>query len=194
MTRIFAGFTALALGAVMSASAVQAQEITTTRPFSFGVAGGLTVPVGDLGDVTSNGFNVRGIVRWARPDLPINFRGELGYTGLAGKNISIGSTALDGPDTRIFSAVANAMYTIRGTALPEQGMRPYAIGGAGVYNFDYRRGNVDTAGGTTAMGLNAGAGLRFRLAGLNSFAEARYHHVFSEQPTNFIPISFGVLF
>lgn len=187
----------LALAVVVAGAA--AQEVTT-RPWGFGVAVGATVPVGDLGDFAGLGFHVKGSVHWERATMPIGFRGELEYADLGGKTVNIGTTALDGPDTRILSLGANVLWAFRQAEVvdADEGRSrgfPYAIAGIGVYDFDYSDSGIPgSGGGTTDFGLNAGAGWRFGIAGLRMNAEARFHYVFSDEPTNFIPFSLGIMF
>ena len=89
------------------------------------------------------------------------------------------------PDITITSANANIVY-----ALPGVGMRPYLIGGAGIYGY---KPDVDGAKTNTDFGLNGGIGASFPLSGFSTFIEARYHHIFTDgTATQFIPVTFGI--
>ena len=91
------------------------------------------------------------------------------------------------PDAIITSANANLVY-----ALPGVGMRPYLIGGAGIYGTKLDVSGSDT---NTNLGLNGGIGAAFPLSGFNAFVEARYHHILTDgSATQFIPVTFGLSF
>ena len=49
--------------------------------------------------------------------------------------------------------------------------------------------------GRIAFGINVGGGFEFALSGFDTFVEARFHSVFTDNSsTKFIPISFGIKF
>ena len=77
-------------------------------------------------------------------------------------------------------------------------MRPYLIGGGGVYNVKATGTNdVGTIvqGGVTKFGLNAGAGFDFKAGGAGLFIESRFHDVFtSGENLKFLPITLGIRF
>jgi hypothetical protein len=71
-------------------------------------------------------------------------------------------------------------------------VRPYVIGGAGVYRLDYPTADIEDE---TSFGLNGGGGVEFGLAGLRSFVEVRLHSIFTEGGnSNFVPLVFGFKF
>ncbi|MGH7719709.1 MAG: outer membrane protein [Gemmatimonadaceae bacterium] len=180
----------------MDATPSSAQE-QAPRPLSFGLGVGAVLPIGDLGDFAGLGFHVGGMVHYESPSFPLGLRGELGFANLGGKTVNVGSQTFEGPDTRILSAVGNVMYAFRRADIPDEDERsfPFAIGGLGLYNFRFSDSDVPgSSASTTDFGINVGGGLQFGLAGLKAFAEARYHHIFSDEPSNFIPLTFGLIF
>jgi opacity protein-like surface antigen len=164
----------LALGLV--AGDAQAQRRATV-----GIAAGATVPMGDLGDATELGFHVLGTVGiGGTAASPAGFRLDGMYNALGGKD--------DGPDFRILSLTGNVLFSFPG----ESSVTPYIIGGAGVYNAKADVSGVDSE---TDLGINAGVGARFALSGFSTFAELRYHNVFSDPDSySFIPLTFGIIF
>ena len=87
----------------------------------------------------------------------------------------------------------NAMFEMGGMMAS-----PYLTAGLGLYNL-----KIDVEGSDedfdipdeTKFGLNGGAGIKFNLAGFNTFLEARYHHIMTEDDaTAIIPITFGLMF
>lgn len=175
--------------ALVAASAVAAgaQNVTGfNKPFSFGVMGGAAVPTGDLGRNTNTGFNITGILGLNTPDLPLNFRINVGYNsfGLKGGG--------SGDNIRIWEFTGNGTYTFPVTGMS---IRPYLTGGLGMYNTGGSLGGV-SAGSRNRFGFNAGGGLIIPLTGFNTFVEARYNQVSGENGVNFsfVPITFGVSF
>lgn len=104
-------------------------QLAAVNPFSFGVSGGALVPVGDFADAFETGYAVNGVIGLRAPTLPVSFRGEVGYSRNSLKDF-------DG-NLRIISGVANVVFPF--TAAPTAVVRPYLIGGVGVYNY---RGSV----------------------------------------------------
>lgn len=146
------------------------------RPISFGIAGGATVPLGDLGDDTETGFNLMGVLDFGAPLIPVGFR-------IDGMWSQLGATGA-GDDHRILALTGNVRYAMAGV-----GMRPYLIGGLGFYN--QSQGTIDE----NDFGINAGVGVEFLLAGFSTFGEIRFHNIFADpESAQFLPISFGLKF
>jgi hypothetical protein len=56
-------------------------------------------------------------------------------------------------------------------------------------------GDVDISNSENKFGINLGGGFTFNLSGFETFVEARYHTIFTdENNTSFIPLSFGFKF
>ncbi len=169
----------LAVGSALAAApmALHAQSSLT-------VSGGLSAPVSTLGDASNLGYNLAAGLQLGGTILPIGARLEAAYNSFGFKN--------GGGDTRIVSATANAVYNIGHTA-----DAPYIIGGLGYYNRAFTNTGINSTD-ANALGVNAGAGLRFPLAGLSTFFEARFHAMLGEERNagtyKFIPITFGIAF
>lgn len=183
---ISAGALALALAA--PAAVAGAQAVGATRAFSLGIAAGATVPTGDLADGYGTGFNVMGTLGFQPAALPVGVRFDVMYHSLPGEDFGV----IELPDLSIIAGTANAVLTVSNAG----GVRPYLIGGIGLYRGD--AGDDDTS---TDFGINGGAGLEFGLAGFSTFLEARYHSVFVDDGgvedagnANLIPIVFGLRF
>ena len=171
----------LSLGLVATAGLAGAQEMGGTRAVQFGIGAGATVPVGDVGDAFGTGFHIMGSLGFQPAAMPVGFRLDATWISLGAE----GNSSAD--DLRVISGTANAVLTIANSG----GVKPYVLGGVGVYNFD--------AGGDseTKFGLNGGGGFEFPLAGFSTFAEARFHHVFMDDGQDglqLIPIMFGIKF
>ncbi|HET7458798.1 MAG TPA: outer membrane beta-barrel protein [Gemmatimonadaceae bacterium] len=175
-----------------AASTVQAQSIV--KPFSFGVSGGAAIPTGKSGDIATTGFNLTGLSEYHAPGLPVTLRGELSYDRLGIKDLP---SDMDGHHS-ILSGVVSAVRVFGATPT----LKPYMIAGAGVYNVKstVSQGGISVSESRTAPGLNGGMGLNFSLAGMSTFAEARYHYAFTKnvdkgwENTQSIPLVFGFRF
>lgn len=168
----------LAVSALMVSGTTELAQ-AQARPVSIGLAGGVSMPTGELGDAFKMGYNVAGSIGFSPAAVPFGVRAEVAYQSFdADANVDFTLSTLYGTLNGVFNIGSGAT-----------GMAPYLIAGAGVYNFG---GDVDSE---TDFGINGGGGIRFALSGFTTFLEARYHHVFSEdEATNFIPITFGVQF
>jgi opacity protein-like surface antigen len=182
--------TVAALAVTFVASTAQAQ---VAKPISFGVSAGAAIPTGDMGDGLNTGFGIAGTADM-KTHLPVNFRGELSFNRFGAKDMPSG---VDG-HARIFAGIVNAVLSIPTSG----GVQPYVIGGPGVYSLKttVSDGTVDISSSKTAMGLNGGAGLNFHIGTFSTFAEARYHYIFSKDDnkgfvnSQTIPVSFGIRF
>ena len=150
------------------------------RRTSFGFAAGASVPVGDLGDATSTGYHVLGTLSISgTASTPLGFRVDGMFNSLSGKS--------QGPDLSIWTVNGNLVYAFPGGLAAT----PYLIGGAGWYNLKAEEAEE----GTNELGINAGIGARFALSGFSTFAEVRFHNVFTDgNSARLIPITFGILF
>jgi opacity protein-like surface antigen len=176
--RIALTFAALAaLAAASSTSSAQ-----STKPVSLGISAGAAIPVSDLANAYNTGWNGTVSLGFNSYGSPLGFRVDGMYNSM-----SPNQDRTDLPDIKISSANANIVY-----ALPGVGLRPYLIGGAGVYGL---KRDFPDATTTTKLGFNGGVGVAFPLSGFNTFAEARWHHVLSDNgATDFIPVTFGISF
>jgi opacity protein-like surface antigen len=147
---------------------------------SISLAGGLAMPVGDLADVYSSGYNGTLGFNFGAPLIPIGARFEGSINGFEQKNS--GSASL-----RVLSATANGVVGM--------GM-PYLIGGIGYYNVREKSGITTIADQTeSGAGFNIGAGLTFPLPTLSPFVEVRYHQMLGDNDgIKFVPITFGIKF
>jgi hypothetical protein len=166
--------------AALSGILILAPLTSAPAQTALSVAGGLSAPVSDLGDVADLGYNVGVGIDFGGTRLPVGARIEGGLNGFG----------LKGSDEsfRIVSGTANAIVNFS-----QRSDSPYLIGGLGIYNS--KLGDFDS---DNAAGVNIGGGLRFPLGQLTTFVEARYHTTLSDEQRGgrlqFIPITFGVVF
>lgn len=161
-------------GALLVAAPAEAQIRTVT----FGVSGGVSIPVGELGDHFGTGWHVQGSLAFAPMALPFGVRADLFYQDLP-------DDVDPGENETTLAGIVNAIFGFGGN-----GARPYGSLGAGVYNIRL----ADDLGEVTKLGLNLGLGVQFGLGAVNAFLEGKFHHVFADESTQFIPLSIGILF
>ena len=169
------------------ASTAQAQLVTgpaLTKPLSFGIAAGAAVPTSDLSDFTNTGYNGTLMLGLNTPSLPFNFRIDGAYNDFGDKydNKSLHTTSLTG----------NLVYTFSTTST----VRPYVIGGIGLYSTGVSTDQGSYSSGTTTdFGFNVGGGVTIPLNGFNAFIEARYNRISASGGSlQFVPVTFGVMF
>lgn len=184
-------FAIAAMAAILfSASTSSAQS---NKAVSIGISGGATIPVGDLGDLYTTGYNGTASLMFRSIGSPLGLRVDGTYNRMSVRDDVIG---LDGIESISIAGVnGNLVYNLPGT-----GITPYLIGGAGVY-WPQGHGNGIDSNSEAKLGLNGGVGASFPLSGFNTFLEARFHHVFTDtveganhNSTNFIPVTFGISF
>ncbi len=162
-------------------TSAQAQVVDQARAVSFGIGGGASLPVSDLGEVFDTGWH-------GQASLAFN-AGGLGLR-IDGMYHSLPESGHD-HDLRVLAGVLNANFRLS----PGATVQPYLSAGAGIYNLRLDEDDEEDSIDTTRFGLNGGAGLRFRLTGLSTFLEARYHHIFTEGGSSqLIPITVGIMF
>lgn len=165
-----------------SGAAATADAQIVPRPVRFGIGGGLSGVTGKVSEGVEPGYHAMAAIDISVPLVPVGFRIDGAYNKFAARD--------GGADLRMLSATANATFT----PLPLPIVKPYMIGGLGMYN---AKVDVDGIDATTRMGFNVGAGVRFDLLGLGAFAEARFHHVPESDEfatTQFYPITVGLRF
>jgi hypothetical protein len=166
--------------AIVGSTQLSAQS---AKPVTLGIAAGAAIPVGDFADAFNTGYNGTVGIGLSSVGTPLGVRFEGMYNKFLGRDDVVGNQA----DSRVIGATANLIYS-----LPGQGIRPYLIGGAGYYGL-----KVDLPGAESVnkFGINAGIGTLFPLSGFNTYVEARFHNVFTDvSSTQFIPVTFGILF
>ncbi len=188
-------------GNALGASVAAAQGSSIIDPISIGVSGGVSVPTGDLangdGRLTgvNTGYNITGSLGVALPVVPFSLRADVAYNGFGTKNLTFAQgSPVTGPynaDVRILGFTANVIFPIH---IPVPVVRPYLIGGGGVYNVR----TSPTTGSSTSQsnfGFNIGAGVSVPFILFDGFIEARYHDVSQNHADlSFVPITVGVMF
>jgi opacity protein-like surface antigen len=205
--RIFAKFTRLAVAPilVLSVAAVAHAQMSTApdqmgsnRLISIGIGGGVSVPVSDAKDAFKNGYNGQGFVRFNLHGMPIQPRIDFTFSKFDVKDVKLQTPGASGTG-QIFAGIANIQY-----ALMRSGpVRPYIVGGVGAYNSKTDLSGVPNVSNSssTDFGINAGAGVVFKLGSMVSgYAEGRIDNVYSSKgfinsdQVQVVPVTFGIVF
>lgn len=188
-----------ALAALVALPLSAQAQTAEPRAIQFGISGGLTMPMGDVGDVYSSGFNVTGHVTMRPGTLAnLSFRGDVALDRFSAKR-ELSLVTQEGSFTSI-GVTVNAVYAFPQSD-PSALMRPYILGGAGFYNLrtnlttQLGENSLSSEGSETKAGIQGGAGVEFNLAGFSTFAEAKFVNVFGDGGSaRWVPISFGFRF
>lgn len=190
----WAGLSSIVAASVFAASPLLAQEGvgmgSYANPVSFGVFAGASVPLGDFADFASTGWHAGGMLQWNSPSAPIGIRVDGAYHDFG---VDADFADQEANPSMIVGTI-NGVWMFPSTST----VRPYLIGGGGIYN--ERCSGCDSQ---TKLGLNGGLGITVPLSGITTVIEARFHMVFDSEDTTgggstsnttFIPISVGILF
>lgn len=181
--------------AAAAAFALVAAPAEAQTGVTFGVGGGLDVPLADFADAAGTGFHGMAFVGFqGGANLPVGFRVDGMFQRFSGEADAIGEDDFD-VDWQLISGSANVVYEF--ATSEETRFRPYLIGGGGLYNLDLKGDEADDLGfeSATKFGLNGGAGFNFAMGNVGLFIEGRFHNVFTEgNNTNFVPITLGLRF
>lgn len=175
------GSVAIAAVAALALSTASAQA-----QVSVGVGGGVTIPLGDFGDVAKTGWHGLAVVGYDMPS-GLGVRGDFYY----GQN-KLDITGADAK-AKLAGGFGNILYHFKSA-----GVTPYVLGSIGFMNVkaEGSNGGVTASTSSTKIGFGGGAGLQFK-AGTDShiFVEGRYITINTEGGnTNFIPITVGISF
>lgn len=157
------------------------------RPVSLGIAGGASIPTGDLRDGVDIGWHGLATIAVSTLMQPLGLRIDVAYNRFA---FSGDAPALADEYQSTGSATLNFTYRLPMTNSP---MSPYLISGAGAY-----RSVCSLASGceaTTRYGWNVGLGTKLFVLGVRSFLEVRYHRTeIGDTGVQCFTPTFGILF
>lgn len=182
------------------AAAQMHDELSSNRLISFGIGGGVSVPVKDADEAFENGFNGQGFLRFNLRMLPIQPRLDFTFSKF---DLDDAKVALPGTG-QIMAGLANFQIY-----LSQSGpIRPYIVAGVGAYNIKTQTDALSSQGppvpletSDTRFGVNAGGGLVIKLGSFVSlYAEGRVDNVYTEEglietdQIQVVPVSFGIVF
>ncbi len=189
---LFKGVAALGVIAVLGASSAQAQN-EGGNLMTVGAGGGIAIPLSDYSDLTKTGWDLGAAFQFKPAASPVGFQIDGAYL----QNKFDESVTIPGK-AEWWYGTANIVFWLPVAA--ETRIRPYILGGGGVYNYKLKPDGASSIS-KTKFGINVGAGFDFdvgRNAGV--FIEGRFHNVFFSdtdvisggRDLKFIPINAGL--
>jgi opacity protein-like surface antigen len=172
--------------AIAAVAALALSSASAQAQVSLGVGGGLTLPLGDFGDVAKTGWHGLANVGYEMPS-GLGLRGDLYYGQNSFDSDAVGN---DGK-FKLAGGLGNVTYTFKSAG----SIHPYVLGSVGFMNF---KTETDAGGSVsdTKIAFGGGAGVKFR-AGTDShiFVEGRYVTINTDgSNANIIPITVGISF
>jgi opacity protein-like surface antigen len=187
---LFKGVAALSVLAALGATSAQAQS-TSGSLITIGAGGGVSIPTGSpLKDQVKTGWDGTLVFQFKPATSPVGFQLDAMYQQLKAKD-SLATLGLD--KDQIWSGTGNIVFWF--PVASETKIRPYLIGGGGVYNIKAKP-KTGSSSSATKFGINVGAGFDFDLQNnFGIFLEGRFHNVFvTGSDAKFIPINAGIRF
>jgi opacity protein-like surface antigen len=157
-------------------------QVSTVKPVQFGISGGAALPTSDLSDISNTGWNANGHLSFNPVMIPVGIRIDGGYSRFGFKE------GVEG-DIHFGNVTGNLVYKI-----PAAPVSPYLLGGGGWYRVGASVPGF-FSGSENKFGWNIGGGINLPLSGFDTFIEAKYTQIQTEDtPVKYIPITFGVMF
>jgi hypothetical protein len=150
------------VGLLVAPTALVAQ-----RPVSIGIAGGASIPAGDLRDALEVGWHGLATIAVSTLMQPLGLRIDVAYNRFAFSD-NVATLAEGYRSTG--SITLNITYRLPMTNSP---LSPYLISGLGAYRTECSPDSACEP--TTRYGWNVGLGTKLFVLGFRSFLEARYH-------------------
>ncbi|MDQ4080355.1 MAG: outer membrane beta-barrel protein, partial [Gemmatimonadota bacterium] len=155
------------LRALVTTMLIMPASVPGQRPVSIGLAGGASIPSGELREGVDVGWHGLATIVVSTLMQPLGLRVDVAYNRFA---FSDDTPALAEEYQSTGSATLNFTYRLPMTNSP---MSPYLISGLGAYRSEC---SLDTGcEATTRYGWNVGLGTKLYVLGFRSFLEARYH-------------------
>jgi opacity protein-like surface antigen len=187
------GIAVFGLMATLATSSVQGQSEGGNR-ITIGVGGGVAIPLSDYSDVTKTGWDLGAAFQFKPAASPVGFQIDGAYL----QNKFDESVTTTPGKAEWWYGTGNIVFWFPVAA--ETRIRPYILGGGGVYNYKVKPEGFSSTS-KTKFGINVGAGFDFDVgpkAGV--FIESRFHDVFFSdtdvisggKDLKFIPINVGL--
>jgi len=192
MKGLLKGIALVGVTAALMTGSVQAQQHETTNLMTLGVGGGASIPLGSTSDALKTGWDGTVVFQYKPATSPVGFQIDGMYQQLKASDSAKVIDAL-ADKSEIWSGTGNVVFWFSTSA--ETKVRPYLIGGGGIYNVK-AKDTDGTSASETKFGINVGAGFDFDLQPkFGLFLEGRFHDVFVEgSDVKFIPITAGLRF
>ena len=169
---------------------------------SVGLAGGITVPVNDVGSAFDEGIAGQGFVQFNIPFF-ISPRIDFVFQDMDIKDPSIvspdfGPGDFTGGTQQIMSGLAHAQWNI----IKAGPITPYLIAGVGISNLETsldEEGGGTTTRSSTQVTIDGGAGVAVKVGPIRAFLEGRLANVVNDgevidfESVQTVPVTLGVV-
>ena len=176
------------------------------RLISFGLGGGVAVPVNNARNALKDGFAGQGFVRLNLKALPISPRVDFTFSKFNFDDAK--ATPPGGPPTTMPTGTSQMLSGLANLQFPlfrAGPIRPYIMAGVGAYNVkveqDAMGSTAATSDSKTHFGINGGGGVMFKLGSMVSgFIEGHVDNVYSDKGAitkdqiQIVPVTFGLVF
>lgn len=182
MNRVSQLMIAVALASVANIATADAQSA------SFGLGGGLILPMSDYKNVDKTGWHALGMVEFSIPLSPVSVRADVMYGQTSHKDGVGGPVA---GNTKLIGGTADLVWHF---PIGVPGLKPYFVGGVGMYNV---KAEFPPAASTSATKFTwgLGVGTSVGVGPVHAFVEGRYMSVqASGGSLKFVPVTVGLSF
>ena len=214
-TLIVLAFAVALLALLATRARAQPGGSAPVRAVRVGIGGGVAVPVGNFKDGyqsgslrrdLQNGVAGQAFVEFRPAGLPVGLRASVTYNRFGIDRVRVGSTGAEVSGADGTSEILGGLGNVT-LQFPSGPIRPYVLAGVGAFNVKNRFTGLTGATAEsedvseTDFGINGGAGVTLRLAGLEAFVEARVANVYTKRErfgnlktVQYVPVTFGLLF
>lgn len=172
------------------------------RLVTFGVGGGVAVPVSDAKDAFKNGFNGLAYVRFQPASLPIAFAANVAFQrfDLSDAKVTTGetTTSITGGNSQLLAGIGDIKFDLS----PRTAVHPYVIAGLGAYNVKTDPKAVGISSQSdTRFGINGAAGISIPFGAVSGFVQSRVDNVYTSdkgvintKSIQVVPVTAGIEF
>ena len=206
MSRTPAAAAVLALALLAGPAFAQGGLVPSQRIVSFGLGGGVTLPVDDAKRAFDNGINGHGFVRLNLPMIPIQPRFDFSFQKMDIKDVTFveptlgaGGSYSEG-EQRVLAGLAQAQLSL----VRVGPIQPYLVVGVGFANLNTKLegdpGTGNVSDNTTKLAVNGGGGVNLKLGPVSGFVEGRLDNIVNDgelvdfKSVKLVPVSFGLVF
>jgi hypothetical protein len=195
-------FLGILLLAPMAHAQFGAMGMPGRKLVTFGLGGGVAVPVSDAKDAFKNGFNGLAYARIAPPGLPVSFGLNVAFSrfDLADAKVTTGgstTTAVTGGNSQLLAGLGDVKLDLMRSRI-----HPYLIAGLGAYNVKTNpAGSSSSSNSDTRFGINGGGGISMSFGRVSGYIQGRVDNVYTSdngaikaKDIQIVPVTAGIEF
>ncbi|HET7226195.1 MAG TPA: outer membrane beta-barrel protein [Candidatus Eisenbacteria bacterium] len=173
---------------------------THQRMFTFGIGGGVALPVSDAKDALKNGWNGLGYARVRLPGFPVSLGVNVSFQRFDMKDAAV-STGTGGLATSGTSSMLGGLGDVKFDLMQGLPIHPYITAGVGAYNLKTDVSGAEGETSKTHFGINGGAGIALHFGAIAGFIQGRVDNVYTDtggvidtKSIQVIPVTAGIEF